>query len=190
MKTFGVVVNFEDVLAVMNVGEEVSGEEVGHVTGVASGSDVVGSLRGTFVVEGGISREEVGEVAHEGVDLSGRVGLFLNFVDLANEARVVLGNVGDVDAVESFDFDLDGGIGLAADLFDFDEGTGEVEVVGCGVIMVIGFLGDDDEAAVGGHGKVEGMDGAGSTYGKVDDGAWEDDDVLEGQEGKLKMGCG
>ena len=88
--------------------------------------------------------EQLGELAHESGSFSGVVGLFFNLLDVADQAGVVLGNIADVDAVQGFDFNLDGAVGLAADLFNFDEGACVIEVLGKGVIMVVGGLGNDD----------------------------------------------
>ena len=51
LQALGLVEHLEDRLAVLHIGDEMSGEQVGHVAGVAGSADVVGRFGGNFVVE-------------------------------------------------------------------------------------------------------------------------------------------
>jgi len=101
-------------------------------------------------------------------------------LDLHAEVRLVLGDFTEAHAAQGFDFYLEGGVCLAADLPHLDKRAYWVEVVGERLIALARALGDHYQAAVTVYSAVERLDRAGAPDGEVDYGAGKNDNVLEG----------
>jgi hypothetical protein len=173
-----VIVKLEDVLAVMNVGKEVSGQEVGHVTGIASSPDMVRGLGRNLVIEAGISPKKLGEVTHERFSFLPVIALFFYLFNLPDQARLVLCDLANIDPVQGFNLDLYTAVGLTAYLLYLDHRAGAVQVFSKRLVVIVGFLSNNDKMPVGGHSHVEGMNRPGSADSEIDYRAGENYDVF------------
>jgi hypothetical protein len=158
----------------------VGGKEVGHVAGLACGAYVVGRVGWDLVVESGILLEQLNQLAHQYLGLGAGGELFGDVLDLHAEVRLLLRDLTEAHAAQSFDFYLEGGVGLAADLPHFDKRAYGVEVVGERLVALARALGDHYQAAVTVYSAVERLDRAGAPDGEVDYCAGKNDYVLEG----------
>jgi hypothetical protein len=161
LQAVGLIQHFEDVLALLNIGDEMGGEEVGKIAGLAGGSNVVGGFGGNLVVEAGIFAEHVGKLVHEGGGFAASGHLFGKVIDLGEE-NVVLIDGFDFDAAQGLDLNLDGSVGLAANGFNLDESADGIEVVWGRVFLFGLFEGDDNETAVAFGRQIYRVNGAGT----------------------------
>ncbi len=76
LQAVGLVEHLKDRLAVLHFGDEMSGEQIGHVPGLASGPDVVGGFGRNLTIEARVLAEHVGKLVHESGSFPSRSHLF------------------------------------------------------------------------------------------------------------------
>ena len=177
----------EDDLLALELQGQVRCDGVGQAARVVDAGDRGEDLRRNLLVQFDVLVELLHHRAAQGLDLGGlRVGARrVDRRDVGDEVRFALGDLVDARALLAFDQDLHGAVGQLQHLQDRGDAA-HLEHVRRGRLVLGGsLLGDEHDAPLGFHGRLERLDALGPPHEKRDDHVREDHHVTQRQQRQL-----